>query len=196
MTVKKEQLKKLQDPKVYDELGLKPKWYPRQTKGGKAVMQPYYDSRDVQKLFDHVCGPENWQNEPRAINGKLYMAIGINVEDEGWIYKSDVGTESNVEKEKGEASDALKRAASMWGAFRHKYEMDEIVLGLQGKFPLTANGKPLTTGKQQTDYCNGLNTEIGKLATIYRAFESEFKAHPDALAHLTGLKEFLQSIKE
>lgn len=196
MGVKKEDLIKLQMPETYKKLGIEPRWRVRQVSSGKAFMLAYHDSRDVQKVLDSVCGPENWQNEARDIAGKLYMSVGINVEGEGWVYKSDVGTESNIEKEKGQASDALKRAAVMWGVFRHTYEMGEKVLKASGKFPTTDNGKVLQTGKQQSAYCNAINTEMGNLMSIYNAFKDEFEAHPDAKSYLTGLKDFLTKIKE
>ena len=196
MAVNKEQLQKLQQQKTYDELGIIPKWFPRSTKGGHAICVPYYDARDVQKVLDHICGSENWCNEPLNINGRLFMQIGINIDGEGWVYKSDVGTESNIEKVKGEASDAIKRAAVMWGIFRNTYDIGEKVLPTSGKYAATHNGKALITGEQVSAYCNNLNTEIGSLVKIYTAFKSEFEAHPDAKAHLTGLREFLKSIKE
>ena len=44
-------------------------------KGGIARIVPYQDSRDVQNVLDSIVGPTNWTNEPRNINGKLYMAM-------------------------------------------------------------------------------------------------------------------------
>lgn len=44
--------------------------------------------------------------------------------DEGkkeWVTKQDVGTESYTEKEKGQASDAFKRACFNWGIGRELY---------------------------------------------------------------------------
>lgn len=38
-----------------------------------------------------------------------------------WVYKSDCGSESNTEKEKGEASDSFKRACVNWGIGRELY---------------------------------------------------------------------------
>ena len=139
MAVKIEDLKRLQMQSTYDELGIKPKWKPDHKAGSKFEMVCYYTARDVQKVLDSVCGIENWQNEPRNIDGKLYMGIGINIEDHGWNWKFDMGVESKVAKEKGEASDALKRAAVQWGIFRNSYEMAEILLPIaqDQKNPMT-----------------------------------------------------------
>ena len=201
MAVQKEKLMELQSQAVYDSLGIETKWrFGKNLSGGKCTMLAYVDARDVQRVFDHVCGPENWSNEPLNINGKLYMQIGVNIDGEGWVYKSDVGTESNVEKVKGEASDALKRAAVMWGVFRNLYNMEERVLSVKqdgGKsYPCTAGGKILYTGKQQTAYCNGLNTQMGNLVAIYTEFKFLIDADVQALEAVKTLKEFLKRVKE
>ena len=196
MAVKKEDLIKLQMPETYKELGIYPKWRVRQKKNGKAFMVSYQDSRDVQKVLDYVCGPANWTNEPLNINGKTYMNLGINIEGEGWVYKSDVGTETKIEATKGEASDALKRAAVMWGIFRQNYDNGEVILSVANDNPVTSNGKMLYTKEQLSAYCNGINTGMGNLMTVYKENEQAFKEHPTALENLSALKEFLNGLKQ
>jgi hypothetical protein len=49
--------------------------------------------------------------------------VGILV-DGHWVWKSDTGSESNVEKDKGHASDAFKRACVAWGIGRFLYRLD------------------------------------------------------------------------
>lgn len=54
---------------------------------------------------------ELWQNDFKVIDGKMYGGIGIwNKELNQWIWRWDCGVESNTEAEKGQASDAFKRA--------------------------------------------------------------------------------------
>ena len=86
-----------------------------------AACVPYIDSRDVQNRLDEVCSPENWQSDYKEVKGNVYAGIGILI-GERWIWKWDCGTESKVEKEKGEASDSFKRAAVKWGIGRDLYE--------------------------------------------------------------------------
>ena len=51
-----------------------------------------------------------------------FCTISVWDADKGvWVNKQDVGTESNTEKEKGQASDAFKRAAFNWGIGRELY---------------------------------------------------------------------------
>lgn len=83
----------------------------------------YVDARDVMKLFDEVCGAENWQDKYYEVSGMLFCEIGVKVGDE-WVFKGDTGSESNIEKEKGHSSDAFKRAAVKWGVGRFLYELD------------------------------------------------------------------------
>lgn len=89
----------------------------------KATCVAYIDSRDVQDLLDDVCGPENWQDDYFEVKGNVYCKIGIRVND-SWVWKSDCGIESNVDAQKGEASDAFKRAAVKWGIGRFLYHLE------------------------------------------------------------------------
>ena len=83
---------------------------------------PYIDARDAQNVLDNVCGAENWQDIYYEAGGLLFCKVGIRVHDE-WVWKSDTGKESYIEKEKGHASDAFKRACVKWGIFRFGYEL-------------------------------------------------------------------------
>lgn len=85
-----------------------------------ATCVPYVDARDVERLLDDVCGQQGWQNEYYQVKNTLYCKIGIKCDD-GWIWKSNAGAESAYDKEKGEASDAFKRAGVKWGIGRFLY---------------------------------------------------------------------------
>jgi hypothetical protein len=85
-----------------------------------ATCVAYIDSRDAQDLLDEVCTPAGWQCEYYEVKGNVYCKIGIKVDNE-WIWKSDCGMESNVDAQKGEASDAFKRAFVKWGGGRFLY---------------------------------------------------------------------------
>lgn len=71
----------------------------------------YKNARTDMQILDETYGAMNWQKDYKEIKGNLYCGIGIWDESKNaWIWKWDCGTESNTEKEKGEASDAMKRA--------------------------------------------------------------------------------------
>ena len=79
--------------------------------GGYATLLLYKDARTDMQILDEVYGANNWQKDYKEIKGNLYCGVGVwDEEKKQWIWKWDCGTESNVEKAKGEASDAMKRA--------------------------------------------------------------------------------------
>lgn len=89
----------------------------------------YKNARVDMDILDEVVGAENWQRKHEVINGNLYCHVGIYSKDKNeWVWKSDCGTESNTEKEKGEASDAFKRACVNWGIGRELYTAPKDML--------------------------------------------------------------------
>lgn len=81
----------------------------------------YKTARTDANILDDVIGVYNWQCDYKVIDGVLFCGIGIRGEDGQWVWKWDAGSESNVEKEKGEASDAFKRAGFRFGIGRELY---------------------------------------------------------------------------
>ena len=146
-----------------------PKWrvqsvYPREHPT-TAVVVPYIDSRMVQERLDIALGPDNWSNtyDPESGAG----SISIRVDGE-WITKADVGAESKIDKEKGKASDAFKRAAVMWGIGRDVYKLGDQRLKCNnyGK-PLTAKNEVLSTSSMLSNYMNKMNESEGCLYRIW-----------------------------
>lgn len=130
------------------------KWKP------EASCVAYIDSRQVQELLDEVVGPENWQDKYYEVKGNLFCSIGIRVKGL-WRFKSDCGTESNVDKQKGEASDAFKRAAVKWGIGRFLYSMKFVKLPASAK--KEGNNYPHivdSSGKQVWDITAHINIKF------------------------------------
>lgn len=77
----------------------------------------YKTARTDMAILDETFGAMNWQCEYKDIKGNMYC--GISVFDDNkkqWVTKWDCGIESAYgDKEKGEASDAFKRAGFKWG---------------------------------------------------------------------------------
>lgn len=80
----------------------------------------YKDARCDMRMLDEAVGPDNWDCRYSEVKGNLFCEVGINT-DNGWVYKQDVGIPSNMEAQKGEASDAFKRACFKWGIGRELY---------------------------------------------------------------------------
>lgn len=109
----------------------------------------YKDARVDMNILDETVGAMNWQRGHSVVDGNLYCTISIWDETKGqWVSKSDVGTESNTEKEKGQASDSFKRAGFNWGIGRELYTAPFVYITLQnGEWYEGRDGKPKSNAK-------------------------------------------------
>lgn len=114
-----------------------------------ATILAYKDARVDMNRLDEVTGGL-WQNKyERDSKGVLQCGIGIKIGDE-WVWKWSCGTPSTFEKEKGEYSDAFKRAGFMWGIGRELYDFPVLLAELtadeakldQGRWKATFKLKP------------------------------------------------------
>ena len=91
------------------------------------VLLLYKDARVDMNILDETVGAGNWQNKFYEHKGILFCSLGINTNyfdatlPDRWVWKDDAGVESNTEAEKGNASDARKRAGFAWGIGRELY---------------------------------------------------------------------------
>jgi len=125
----------------------------------KALCVGYIDARDAQKILDKVCGKENWKAEYYFIDTLFFCRVGIKIENE-WLWKTDIGSESNIEKEKGHCSDAFKRACVVWGIGRFLYDLDFRYVDTNEK--QLSNNKPYVidgTGKRVWDLTKFINNK-------------------------------------
>lgn len=89
----------------------------------RGLALPYLTSRAVQQRLDDVVGATNWRNsfERWGDNGVL-GSLSIRIDGE-WITKMDGAQYPDFEPIKGGFSDALKRAAVLWGIGRYLYDL-------------------------------------------------------------------------
>lgn len=96
----------------------------------KATALAYLDARDVMQRLDDVCGVENWQARYSHAGVKTVCELSINVTGDinnpVWITKANGAGDRNIEAEKGALSDAMKRAAVLWGIGRYLYDMPSV----------------------------------------------------------------------
>lgn len=132
----------------------------------------YKTARTDYQLLDETVGMYNWQNDYKVIDGKMYCGIGIrcaggmkidpnaiyNTPPE-WVWKWNCGVESNTEAEKGQASDAMKRAGFCWGIGTELYSAPFIWI--------------------PADKCNLYKNEKGKLCCNDRFYVREIKYTDD-----------------
>lgn len=105
--------------------------------GTSAMVLAYVDARDVMKRLDDVMG-DDWQNR-YPYEGCCEIGLKINGE---WLWRANGAGETNVEGEKGQYSDAFKRAAVNWGVARYLYYLPTTWVKLDASGNFTAPGLP------------------------------------------------------
>jgi len=90
----------------------------------------YKDARCDMNILDETVGAFNWQRQHQLIGDVMYCGVSIKDNDGVWVTKWDAGTESNTEKEKGQASDSFKRACFNWGIGRSLYTAPLIYVSI------------------------------------------------------------------
>lgn len=173
-----------------------------------AVVLLYKDARVDMRLLDEVVGAMNWKREHAIIGDRLYCTVSIYNQQTGeWVGKSDVGTESNTEKEKGQASDSFKRACFNWGIGRELYSAPFTYINLQnGEWKPGKDGKPKSYAKftvREIDYDE--NRNINKLTIVDSKGIVRFtmggsvapaQATKPKETHVAGYEEFCKLAKD
>ena len=90
----------------------------------------YKNARTDMQILDETYGAMGWYCDYKEVKGNLFCGIGVQDKSGYIVWKWDCGTESNTEKEKGEASDAFKRAGFRWGIGRELYTAPFIWLSV------------------------------------------------------------------
>lgn len=138
-------LEALSEPFPEDAIEWKPQAFSQDRTRALAV--PYITSRHIMDRLDEAVGPANWEYWPnelrRGIRGELTI-FGVTKCDIGFI-EGD-----NDAAIKGSSSDALKRAAVLFGIGRYLYSTDANWYGWDDRKKqfteqpkLTFGGKPL-----------------------------------------------------
>lgn len=111
-----------------------------------ATLLLYKDARVDQNILDETFGIFGWQRSHQLIGDRLYCTVEVKNPDTGeWVSKQDVGTESYTEKEKGQASDAFKRACFNFGIGRELYTAPFVWIGSENyTTKQNRDGKPTT----------------------------------------------------
>jgi len=125
MTSMEEKIKLLQKPLDSEDIELRIGHF--MGTNGFCMLLAYKTARVDSERLDSVF-PGAWGNShSRDSKGILTATIRVwNHEINCWVERSDVGVESNTEKEKGEASDAFKRAGFKWGIGAELYNFPFI----------------------------------------------------------------------
>ena len=102
------------------------------TQNNVAQLLLYKTARTDAAILDETFGQFNWQCSYSEIKGNLFCTISVRDPNTNeWVSKSDCGAESNIEKEKGEASDAFKRSGARWGVGVELYSTPRIKIPIE-----------------------------------------------------------------
>lgn len=109
----------------------------------------YKTARTDMAILDETYGPMNWQCRYEEVKGNMYCTISVFDENKKeWVSKQDCGVESAFgDKEKGEASDAFKRAGFKWGIGVELYTSPFIWIPSEKCKIASKNGKFTTYDK-------------------------------------------------
>lgn len=127
----------------------------------------YKNSRADMNVLDECFGPMNWQRKHTVINNNLFCSVLIWDAEKGmWIEKQDVGVPSNSEPEKGEASDAFKRACTNIGIGRELYTAPKFMWINAKKGEIFANGKNFKLGYNVKLHVSAIEYDNNKITGL------------------------------
>lgn len=193
-------------------------WEQDKNKPKRGQVLAYIDARDVMQRLDEVVGPFSWQsdNVPMS-NGTTCCRIGIRHPETGeWVWKSDgAGATGNIDNEneremaqKGGYSDALKRAAVLWGIGQYLYDVEApwIVLDDFWKIPktelpalqrlLTGEKAPSANASRKTGEFQRIEKELRACITL-KALAAIWKNNQDVIAAMAaGYRQSLTEEKD
>ena len=90
----------------------------------QAVVVAYLDARNVAERLDAVCDPDGWAFDWQpVVTGQRELLVAKGTLTIAGVSKSDVGDAGTTEPSKASVSDALKRAAVLWGVGRYLYDL-------------------------------------------------------------------------
>lgn len=150
------------------------------TANNSALILLYKDARVDMDILDETWGNSNWQREFFVLQNNLYCTIKTRESPESdWVIKQDVGTESDTEAVKGQASDAFKRAAVNVGIGRELYTGPIIFVNLKDdEVRSSAGGKKQTTfkfGLEVSEVTYNDDREIASLILVDKGGAVRFK---------------------
>ncbi len=124
----------------------------------KFMCVPFVDRSQVFARLDDVFTPSGWQTQLKEItNGNFICELSVFI-DGVWVTKTDIGTQSKEEPEKGAATDSIKRAASQIGIGRYLDSLPTkfvpAIVGTNGRAQPCDDQKKVLFGDQLSNFIN------------------------------------------
>jgi len=184
----KDIINKLCAPFPYSEVEAKIQVTTGDKTSGLAVF--YINSRAIQNRLDETVGAFNWRNQFTLWHDNSQICgISILNEERGeWITKYDGAENSDIESIKGGLTDALKRAAVLWGIGRYLYQIDGVWVEIEQK------GKSSVIKKNQLSKLqSAYETAVGKIFKSAPAPSSAQQPPAQTTPSATSAKEPAQA---
>jgi hypothetical protein len=147
------------------------------TVGAKGVTLLLYKNARVDRaILDEEYGAMNWSCRYEEHKGNLFCSIGVyDADKKEWVWKEDCGTESATEKQKGEASDAFKRAGFRWGIGIELYTSPFIFAQVATEPDPYNKGKYKMVNKYELNgiYVSEIKTVKGKIKDLSLAMNGK-----------------------
>lgn len=153
-----------------------------------ATLLLYKDARVDQNILDEYFGIFGWQRHHTLIGDRLYCTVSVKDPDTGeWIEKQDVGVESYTEKEKGQASDAFKRACFNFGIGRELYTAPFVWVPCEKYEVKKKDNKPVTYDRFKVQEITYTDNKITSLVIVNASKKGEVvysfgKSHEEKVA--------------
>lgn len=158
----------------------------------QATVMAYIDARDCMDVLD-AYAVYGWHREHYEVDGKVYCKVGIVMPDGSIQWRSDCGVESNQDAEKGQSSDAFKRACVNFGIGRFLYDMEIKYITASAKkeagnwpYCIDEQGKQIW---DLTTYINNKNPNSPK------APETKTASEPSQPELLAGTTEYAKCVR-
>lgn len=104
-------------------------------KDGKTTILLYQETRNCMKHLDAMFGTFGWQIDYHQAGDMIIATMSVwDDEKQQWISKSDTGSASNIEADKGFCSNCLKRCAVQFGLGRELYTAPRITIDNSNKY--------------------------------------------------------------
>ena len=125
--------------------------------GTKACMLAYVDARYVMDRLDSAVGKDKWSASYELNGQTMFCTIEVVWPDGKVTRKTDCGMETEVDAEKGQASDAFKRAAVHYGIGRDLYSMKQHWATVENGY-VDRDWKPIGWGESAQQTSSGTTT--------------------------------------
>ena len=137
----------------------------------KGMCVPFVNRQLVADRLNNVLGLSGWQFDLKEVSDGSKIGILSCCIAGVWVDRADIGVKSAQEGEKGSASDALKRCATLFGVGMYLSEMRSQWLKCvpygKSAVPVDPKGNKLLYDGL-TNYINGVSSKQGLLAEIIK----------------------------